>query len=127
MNVLLVDDETNVQQIVGGFLERYASERSLPVSIKALSDPIQGLFEATANGELYDMIMLDVRLPKLTGDEIYNSLRHVSPDLRDRVLFITGFSDDLRDRFTSETLRVLHKPFRYQQLVEHIEAIVKAD
>jgi DNA-binding response OmpR family regulator len=127
MNVLLVDDETNVQQIVGGFLERYASERSLPVSINALCDPIQGLFEATANGELYDIIMLDVRMPKLTGDEIYNSLRHVSPDLLARVLFITGFSDDLRDRFTSEALRVLHKPFRYQQLVEHIEAIVKAD
>ena len=127
MNVLLVDDETNVQKIVGSFLERYASERSLPVSIKALCDPVQGLFEATANGGNYDMIMLDVRLPKLTGDEIYNSLRHVSPDLLDRVLFITGFYDDLRDRFPRETLRVLNKPFRYQQLVEHIEAIVKAD
>ena len=99
MNVLLVDDETNVQKIVGSFLERYASERSLPVSIKALCDPVQGLFEATANGGNYDMIMLDVRLPKLTGDEIYNSLRHVSPDLLDRVLFVTGYPEDLAERF----------------------------
>lgn len=127
MNVLLVDDETNVQQIVGSFLERYASERSLPVSIKTLGDPVQGLFEATANGDNYDMIMLDVHLPKLAGDEIYGSLRQVNPELRERVLFITGFDDNLHERFPSETLRVLHKPFRYQQLVAQIEAIVKAD
>ena len=127
MNVLLVDDETNVQKIVGGFLERYASERSIPVSLKALYDPVQGLFEATANGSNYDLIMLDVRLPKLTGDEIYHSLKQVSPDLRHRVLFITGFHDDLRRRFPSEPLRVLAKPFRYQQLTEQIEAIVKVD
>ena len=125
MNVLLVDDETNVHQIVGSFLERYASERSLPIGFKAFYDPVQGLFEATANGELYDMIMLDVRLPKLTGDEIYSSLSHVSPDLRSRVLFITGFADDLRSRFPHEALLVLHKPFRYQQLAEQADAIVK--
>ena len=43
------------------------------------------------------------------------------------MLFITGFYDDLRDRFPRASLRLLNKPFRYQQLVEHIEAIVKAD
>ena len=127
MNVLLVDDEANIQKIISGFLERYADEHRVPVHTKALTDPVQGLFEATANGHHYDMILLDVRLPRLTGDEIYNSLGHVSPELLDRVLFITGFRGDLDARFPATTLRVLEKPFRYQQLADQIKAIVRAD
>ena len=124
MNVLLVDDEFNVQKIVSGFLDRYGAEYDIPVNTKVLGDPVQGLFEVTANGGDYDMIMLDVRLPKVTGDEIYNSLSHVSPELLDRVLFITGFRADLDDRFPAQDLRVLDKPFRYRQLVDEIESIV---
>jgi two-component system, LytTR family, response regulator len=124
VNVLLVDDEFNVQKIVSGFLDRYGAEYDIPVNTKVLGDPVQGLFEVTANGGNYDMIMLDVRLPKVTGDEIYNSLSHVSPELLDRVLFITGFRADLDDRFPAQDLRVLDKPFRYRQLVDAIEAIV---
>lgn len=124
MNVLLVDDEFNVQKIVSGFLDRYGAEHDVPVNTTVLADPVQGLFEVTANGSNYDMIMLDVRLPKLTGDEIYNSLSHVSPELLGRVLFITGFRADLDDRFPAQDLRVLDKPFRYRQLVDEIEAIV---
>jgi len=125
MNVLLVDDEFNIQKIVSGFLDRYSTEHHIPVNTKVLGDPVQGLFEVTANGSNYDMIMLDVRLPMVTGDEIYNSLSHVSPELLDRVLFITGFRADLDDRFPAQDLRVLDKPFRYRQLVDEIEAIVK--
>jgi two-component system, LytTR family, response regulator len=127
MNVLLVDDEANIRKIVAGLLERYGAEQNLPVHTKALSDPVQGLYEATANGHQYDMIILDVRLPRLAGDEIYNSLCHVSPELLDRVLFITAYRGDLDNRFPGRELRVLEKPFQYQQLVEQIEAIVKAD
>jgi two-component system, LytTR family, response regulator len=127
MNVLLVDDEANIRKIVAGLLERYGAEHNVPVHTKALADPVQGLYEATANGHNYDMIILDVRLPRLAGDEIYNSLRHVSPELLARVLFITAYRGDLDDRFPGQELRVLEKPFQYRQLVEQIEAIVKAD
>ena len=126
MNVLLVDDETNIQKIVASFLERYGEERSLTVHTKTLGDAVQGLFEATANGARYDMIVLDVRLPKLTGDEIYNSLSHVSPELLDRVLFITGYRGDLDARFPRRKLRVLETPFLYQQFIDEVEAIIGA-
>jgi two-component system, LytTR family, response regulator len=126
VNVLVVDDETNIQRIVAGFLERYSQEHSVPIETKALGDPVLGLFEATANGARYDMIVLDVRLPKLTGDEIYNSLAHVSPELLKRVLFITGYRGDLDARFPRRELRVLEKPFLYQQFIDEVEAIVSA-
>ncbi|MFQ5581692.1 MAG: response regulator [Mariprofundaceae bacterium] len=124
MNILLVEDEENVQQIIGAFLNRFGEIHGVDINVTALHDPVQGLFEATTNGDSYDLIMLDVRLPKLTGDEIYKSITHVNPQLLERVLFVTGFREDLEGRFPDQNLRVLDKPFRYQQLEEQIQAIV---
>lgn len=125
MNVLLIDDEENMQSIMAAFLKRYGEQHDVEVNIKALFDPVQGLFELTSNGEKYDVVLLDVRLPKLTGDEIYQSIMHVNPELMNRVLFVTGYREDLDARFPELTLRVLEKPFRYAQLEEQINNIIR--
>jgi len=124
MNVLLIDDEENMQSIMSAFLKRYGKLHGISVEIKALFDPVQGLFEITSNGNHYDLILLDVRLPKLTGDEIYQSISHVNPELMDKVLFITGYREDLDHRFPDKDLNVLEKPFRYAQLETHMDAIL---
>ncbi|MDX8408366.1 MAG: response regulator [Mariprofundaceae bacterium] len=125
MNVLLIDDEENMQSIMAAFLKRYGDLHDMQVEIKALFDPVQGLFEITSNGDHYDLFLLDVRLPKLTGDEIYQSITHVNPELLDKVLFITGYREDLDARFPEHTLKILDKPFRYAQLEAQIDAILK--
>jgi two-component SAPR family response regulator len=125
MNVLLIDDEENIQSIISAFLSRYAEMHKERLEIKQLYDPVQGLFEITSNGNHYDVILLDVRLPKLTGDEIYQSITHVNPELLDKVLFITGYREDLDARFPGKNLRVLDKPFRYAQLEIQIDDILK--
>ncbi len=126
MNVLLIDDEENMQSIMAAFLKRYGDQHDMQVEIKALFDPVQGLFEITSNGDHYDLFLLDVRLPKLTGDEIYQSITHVNPELLDKVLFITGYREDLDARFPEHSLKILDKPFRYAQLEAQIDAILKA-
>jgi len=127
VKVLTIDDEDTVQSILAAFLNRYLGERGLQSDIKTLSDPVQGLFELSTNGEQYSLILLDVRLPKLTGDEIYNSLMHVNPNLLERVLFVTGYPDDLTDRFSDKPLNILQKPFRYQSFTEQLSTILKLD
>ncbi|MDQ6953540.1 MAG: response regulator [Mariprofundaceae bacterium] len=125
IKVLAIDDEDTVQSILTAFLSRFLSEKGFQSEIKTLTDPVQGLFELSTNGNQYKVIMLDVRLPKLTGDEIYNSLIHVNPELLDRVIFVTGYPDDLTDRFSKQTLNVLRKPFRYQHFVEQVNLVLK--
>ncbi len=127
IKVLAVDDEDTVQSIVAAFLNRFLGEKNIECEIKTISDPVQGLFELSMNGDQYQAILLDVRLPKLTGDEIYNSLIHVNPNLLERVLFVTGYPDDLLERFPDLTLNVLQKPFRYHTFCEKIGEILKLD
>ncbi len=124
MRVLIVEDEESIQGILTSFLKRYGQERGVEISVRALSDPVQALFELTSSGDSYDLILLDVRLPKLTGDEIYNSLIHVAPDVLDHILFVTGYRQDVEDRFPDLNLLILDKPFRYQQLMEAIDNIM---
>jgi two-component system, LytTR family, response regulator len=127
IHALVVDDEDTVQSILAAFLNRYAQQTSREIHIRTLSDPVQGLFELTTNGERYNLILLDVRLPKLTGDDIYNSLEHINPDLLTRVLFVTGYPEDLAERFPGRELRILQKPFRYQAFTEKLDILLNPD
>lgn len=124
IKILAIDDEDTVQSIIMSFLKRFLGKRDITFDIRNFNDPVQGLFELSSNGSSYQVILLDVRLPKLNGDEIYNSLIHVNPDLLDRVLFITGYAEDLTQRFPDRTLNILPKPFRYDSFCEKFMTIL---
>lgn len=124
MNVLIIDDEDTVQSILSAFLQRYVSDRGKEADIKSMNDPVQGLFELTTNGDKYQIVLLDVRIPKLSGDEIYSSLEHVNPEVLDRVLFVTGYPEDLHERFPGKQFRILQKPFRYDSFAEELDQML---
>ena len=125
MNVLAIDDDITVQSIISSFFTRYASEKSIEINIKSVTDPVQAMFELSAKGYSYDLIILDVRMPRLTGDDIYATLLHTCPHLLDRVLFATGFGDDLDKRFPGHSFNVIDKPFRYSNFKTSVETIVE--
>ncbi|HID36398.1 MAG TPA: response regulator [Ghiorsea sp.] len=125
IKILTIDDEDAVQSIIIAFLNRFLSEFNFSCEIKAFSDPIQGVFELSSHGEQYKVILLDVRLPKLTGDEIFNSLLHTNPELVNRVIFITGYPNDLINRFPDMKLNILNKPFRYKNFCEKIADVLR--
>ncbi len=124
--VLIIEDEVAIQSILSTFLHRFAREHGWEAETRSFTDPVQGLFELTTNGEAYDIILLDIRMPRFTGDEIYQSLEHVRPEILDRVLFVTGYPEDLEERFPEKSLRVLPKPFRYEALAGKVGEILGA-
>ena len=113
MKVLVVDDDTLMHEVITAFLTRYGQDHEHDIAIKALHDPVQALFEMTSNGMAYDLILLDVRLPKLSGDEIYTGISKGHPELLKRIIFVTGFPKDLKLRLPELKLQILEKPFRY--------------
>jgi len=114
MNVLLIDDDELTHQVIGAFVKQYAREHEIETSIKAVHDPVQGLLEISEDGGSYDVILLDVRLPRLHGDEIYKSIAIKMPELLQRIVFITSSPQQLHQKLPGHDLRVLGKPFRYQ-------------
>jgi len=73
--------------------------------------------------DLFDVVFLDVRMPHITGDEIYSQLMRIRPEIVERIIFITGYRDDLVARFPALELNILDKPFRYRQLIEAMAVV----
>ena len=119
MHVLVLDDEPQVQKILSAFLLRYAQQHGKRMKISEFSKPEQALFELTTHGEDYDMILMDVRMPRVTGCDIYRALYETQPTLLSRLLFITGYPDELSDMQAC----ILPKPFRYSDLEQNLQRI----
>lgn len=113
MNLLLIDDDPITHDIVSGFIRRYTHEYRIDVDIKAIHDSVQAVLEITDHGSKYDVILLDIKMPKLGGDEIYKNIALKMPHLLERIIVITGSPSQLHEKLPGHDLRVLSKPFRY--------------
>jgi len=73
--------------------------------------------------ERYGLILLDIKMPGISGVELYGSIQKVAKSLARRVVFITGdiMSADT-EKFLSET-KVAHidKPFNAEQLRREVK------
>jgi CheY-like chemotaxis protein len=86
LSVLIVDDEELVRKFVG----RVLSEAGYQTA--AASDGPEAL-EVAAGLDRFDLLVTDVMMPQMTGDELARRLRASLPGLK--VLYLTGFSDRL--------------------------------
>ena len=85
-SILVVDDEQAVQR----FVERVLRDAGYETT--AASDGPEAI-EAAAKMEHFDLLVTDVMMPQMTGDELARRLRIQHPTLQ--VLYLTGFSDRL--------------------------------
>jgi hypothetical protein len=67
-------------------------------------------------------------MPHGGGQALFRWIRATRPELVDRVIFMTGYSNEIaRDALGSLPNPVLLKPFRYDDVMRLIQAIVEAD
>ncbi len=81
--VLVVDDEADQRRLLGGFIESLGFRVEEAASAEAALDMIRG--------RLPDMVLLDVRLPGMSGIEALAEIRRMTDKLP--VLLITAFGD----------------------------------
>lgn len=124
MDILLIDDDDYVHQVVESYLSRFGRENKIPVNLKSIYDPVQGIFELCKTMEPYDIVALDLKMPKLSGNEIFDFLIFEKPHLVDDVLFVTCYSDDLEERYPEQKLHILNKPFRYEAFAEALGSMI---
>ena len=85
-SVLVVDDEDLVRK----FVERVLRDAGYQTT--TASDGPEALAVA-AKLETFDILVTDVMMPQMTGDELARRIRIATPAIK--VLYLTGFSDRL--------------------------------
>jgi two-component system, cell cycle sensor histidine kinase and response regulator CckA len=86
VSVLIVDDEEPVRK----FVERVMGDAGYKTA--QASDGTEALEVASKLGPV-DILVTDVMMPQMLGDELARRLRHSEPGLK--VLYLTGYSDRL--------------------------------
>ncbi len=109
--VLLVDDEVGIRRSVGRFLRRYGYQvTDVPSGQAALN--------ALSSGR-YDVVVSDLRMPGLSGEEFFQLVRRDFPEMTSRVVFTSGdiLREETQDFLARSGCPSLQKPYELSELV----------
>ena len=115
MKILIIDDEKNICLSLSGFLHDIGHQA------KTCEDGESGLDSALS--EFFDLIFLDVKLPKMNGLEVLEKLRRIKPN--QLVIMISGAAD-LQTAVRATKLgayNFLEKPLNPDRLILEVKNI----
>ena len=121
-HLLVVDDEPHIRDLLRKYLEteRYTVD---------LAEDGQEAWRKIQNIK-YDCILLDLKMPGMSGQELYQLIQGISEPLASKVVFITGdtVSPETSSFLDSAGNPVLTKPFSIRELEEEVlRAVLKSD
>ncbi len=114
--VLVVDDDQAICDIVSRMLERLGHK---PVSVRSGQSAVDEYQRGS-----YDLVLLDVDMPRMSGKEVYATLRQGAEDLP--VVFMTGYRTEELASLLEDDAAVgfLAKPFPLAQLRSTMDAML---
>jgi two-component system NtrC family sensor kinase len=110
LRILVIDDEPHILHYMRATLEAWGH------GVEVAGDGEEGL-ELAAEGE-FDLILSDLRMPRLTGREFFEALTKRNPEAASRVVFSTGDTvhGDTTAFLASQAHPFLNKPFSLAEL-----------
>lgn len=117
MKVLIVEDEYNLADVIK---ERLEKEK---LTVNIVEDGEEGYYYASTN--TYDLIILDVMLPNMSGFQILNKLR--TDNINSKIIMLTARStiEDKLNGLENGADDYLTKPFHMDELVARVNIQLK--
>ena len=117
MKLLLAEDEKTLRDQLLDILERHG------YTVDAAEDGARAL--ALGEAELYDLAIIDIGLPRLSGMEVIRRLRDQGRDMPILILTARGDWRDKVDGLSSGADDYLVKPFHVRELLARVEALIR--
>jgi PAS domain S-box-containing protein len=116
--ILFVDDEGAVVETGKCILEK------LGYRVEAHTDPQKAFDEFSAHGDDFDLVITDMSMPCLTGEELSKRLMEIRPDIP--ILLCTGYSDqlDAANAYAMGIKKFLIKPLEIGKLATIIREVL---
>ncbi len=118
--VLVVDDEPTILDLFVDILE------SAGYRVDTANNGVEAAQKVARNS--YDVVVSDVRMPQMSGIQLYDEILAARPHLAERMVFVTG---DLIDPDTKSFVerigaKTIAKPLEIQQVLSSIEEVLEA-
>ncbi len=113
--VLVVDDDVELQELFRTFLKQIGFSR---VVVGTAKEAIKSLRK-----QKFDLMFLDLQLPDASGDQVFETVKQIDPDLN--VIVITGYPDsEILNRILQVSpVTVLKKPLKIEQLNQTVKIL----
>ena len=112
--VLVVDDDEAVRIVTTEMLKRSGFEYE---SVASGGEALNRLKEAH-----FDLILLDVGMPIMSGVETYDFIRQDLPE--QKVLFMTGYAEEDITDLDNPNTYILSKPFSLKAFNDTLSSII---
>jgi DNA-binding NtrC family response regulator len=116
--VLVVDDEPGLRRTLERALRGHHYE------VVSVADP-NSAYQILAES-VFDLVLLDLRLPQMAGDTFFLAIVRRWPRLLGRVVLMSGDALEPQPDWPRElaACRILHKPFRLETLLTTVDQVL---
>ena len=117
-NILVIDDDKFIVDITQKILERFGYK------VCSKTDPIEALELITSDPDQFDLVITDMTMPKMTGDQLAKEIINIRNDIP--IILCTGFSD-LIDEEKAQSIGIkafLMKPMEANILSDTVRKVL---
>ena len=115
--LLVVDDDDEIRELLEFDLSHSG------YSVDTATNGLDGLNKAVTNS--YDLVLLDVMMPKMNGFDVCKNLRKSKPDIPVLLLTAKGTIGDKTQGFDCGADDYLVKPFDIQEVLLRVKALLR--
>ena len=123
MKILIVEDELTSRELLKVILEPYGTVETVADGIEAMK-----AFNLALASQPYDLICLDIMLPKLNGQQVLKGIRKIEGDKgilgpdAVKILIISALGDfeSVTEAFSSQCTSYITKPIDADKIVEEL-------
>ena len=121
-NILVIDDEPDITFTIKNILEDDGFK------VDSFNDPITALKSYRSN--FYDLVILDIKMPKMDGFQLYTKIRKKDPKLK--ICFLTA-SEMFYEKFRKTRYELgntigedyfIQKPIKNEDLIRKLTSII---
>ena len=120
-HVLVIDDEVVVREAVEDILE------SIDIVVISAGDGREGIALFQAHRDKISGILLDMKMPSLSGPDTLRELRQLDPHIP--VILSSGYSEDETKKAIADQgpAIFLPKPYNFEELIAKVEELLRLD
>lgn len=108
LKIAICDDEKEFCDSAERMLKLYMEEKAVPYQADVFNVPSE-LVDMTEKGTIYDIYLLDIYMPGVTGMSIATELRN--RDIKSPIIFLTSSTDHALEAFGVDATHYLLKPY----------------
>lgn len=120
IKIALCDDDSIFLKAILNKITEYSDEKNIDVQIDSYNNG-QDLIDRFKENNHYDLVILDIDMPKVSGREVVKELRNI--DKKFKLIFMTSLEEEVFSLIKYDIFRYIRKRYLKEELNEALDSV----